>query len=103
VAEPKILKTGDEPAVSQAIRRGPRRQHGAGYPIVRATPGAETHTVLRNFALRNFALRNFALRKFALRKFALRKFALRDRPVALIASDQRSDAERDDRYLATIL
>jgi hypothetical protein len=98
VAEPKILKTGDEPAVSQAIRRGPRRQHGAGYPIVRATPGAETHTVLRNFALRNFALRNFALRNFA-----LRKFALRDRPVALIASDQRSDAERDDRYLATIL
>ena len=93
MAEPKILKADDEPAVSQAIRRGPRRQHGAGYPIVRATPGAKAHTVLRKFALR----------KFSVRKFALRKFALRDRPLAPIASDQRSDAERDDRYLATIL
>ncbi len=103
MAEPKILKAGDEPALSQAITRGLRRQYGAGYQIVRAAPGAEARTVLRKFALRKFALRKFALRKFALRKFALCKFARRDRPVALIASGQRWDVARDDRYLARIL
>jgi thioredoxin reductase (NADPH) len=64
VAKPTILTVDDDPAVSQAITRDLRRQYGAEYQIVRATSGAEALTVLADFALR-------------------------DRPVALIASDQR--------------
>jgi thioredoxin reductase (NADPH) len=64
VAKPTILTVDDDPAVSRAISRDLRRQYGAGYQIVRASSGAEGLKVLR-------------------------EFTLRDRPVALIASDQR--------------
>ncbi len=64
MAKPAILTVDDDPAVSQAITHDLRRQYGADYQIVRATSGAEALTMLS-------------------------KFALRDRPVALIASDQR--------------
>jgi thioredoxin reductase (NADPH) len=64
VAKPTILTVDDDPAVSQAITRDLRRRYGADYQIVRATSGAEALTILS-------------------------EFALRDRPVALIASDQR--------------
>ena len=64
MAKPTILTVDDDPAVSQAITRDLRRRYGADYQIVRATSGADGLTVLG-------------------------EFALRDRPVALIASDQR--------------
>jgi thioredoxin reductase (NADPH) len=64
VAKPAILTVDDDPAVSQAITRDLRRQYGSEYQIVRATSGAEALAVLA-------------------------ELALRDRPVALIASDQR--------------
>jgi thioredoxin reductase (NADPH) len=64
LAKPTILTVDDDPAVSQAITRDLRRQYGAEYQIVRASSGAEALAVLA-------------------------RFALRDRPIALIASDQR--------------
>jgi thioredoxin reductase (NADPH) len=64
VTKPAILTVDDDPAVSQAITRDLRRQYGAEYQVVRATSGAEALTVLT-------------------------ELALRDRPVAMIASDQR--------------
>ena len=64
MSKPTILTVDDDPAVSQAIARDLRQQYGADYQIVRASSGAEALTVLA-------------------------EFALRDRPVALIASDQR--------------
>ena len=64
MAKPTILTVDDDPAVSQAITRDLRRRYGADYQIVRATSGSDGLTVLG-------------------------EFALRDRPVALIASDQR--------------
>jgi thioredoxin reductase (NADPH) len=62
--KPIILTVDDDAAVSQAITRDLRAQYGSGYQIVRASSGAEGLKVLS-------------------------EFALRDRPVALIASDQR--------------
>jgi thioredoxin reductase (NADPH) len=67
MAKPAILTVDDEPAVSQAITRDLRRHYGAEYQIVRAASGPEALTVLTDFVLR-------------------------DRPVALIASDQRMPA-----------
>jgi thioredoxin reductase (NADPH) len=64
MAKPAILTVDDDPAVSQAITRDLRRQYGSEYQIVRASSGAEALGVLT-------------------------EFALRERPVALIASDQR--------------
>jgi len=64
VAKPTILTVDDDPVVSQAITRDLRGRYGAEYRIVRATSGAQALTVLA-------------------------ELALRDRPVALIASDQR--------------
>ena len=64
MAKPTILTVDDDPAVSQAIARDLRQQYGADYQIVRASSGADALAVLA-------------------------EFALRDRPVALIASDQR--------------
>jgi thioredoxin reductase (NADPH) len=64
VAKPAILTVDDDPAVSQAIARDLRRQYGADYQIVRAGSGADALEVLS-------------------------ALQLRDRPVALIASDQR--------------
>ena len=64
MAKPTILTVDDDPAVSQAITRDLRRRYGADYQIVRATSGAEALSILN-------------------------EFALRERPVALIASDQR--------------
>jgi thioredoxin reductase (NADPH) len=64
LAKAAVLTVDDDPAVSQAITRDLRRRYGDEYQIVRATSGAEALTMLK-------------------------KFALRDRPVALIASDQR--------------
>lgn len=59
-----ILTVDDDPAVSQAISRDLRSRYGAEYQIVRATSGLEALN-------------------------ALTGLTLRDRPVALIASDQR--------------
>jgi len=64
LAKAAVLTVDDDPAVSQAITRDLRRRYGDEYQIVRATSGAEALTILK-------------------------KFGLRDRPVALIASDQR--------------
>ena len=64
MAKPAILTVDDDPAVSQAITRDLRRQYGSEYQIVRATSGEEALGVVS-------------------------EFALRERPIALIASDQR--------------
>jgi thioredoxin reductase (NADPH) len=64
VTKPAILTVDDDPAVSQAITRDLRRQYGHDYQIVRLESGSA------------------ALAK-------LSEYALKDRPVALIASDQR--------------
>jgi thioredoxin reductase (NADPH) len=64
VPKPTILTVDDDAAVSQAITRDLRSRYGADHQIVRATSGAEALAVLS-------------------------EFAVRDRPVALIASDQR--------------
>jgi thioredoxin reductase (NADPH) len=64
MGKPVILAVDDDPAVSQAIARDLRAKYSASYQIVRATSGGEGLT-------------------------ALSRFALRDRPVALIATDQR--------------
>lgn len=62
--KPTILTVDDDVAVSQAIARDLRNQYGADYRVVRATSGAEALEVLA-------------------------ELALKERPVALIASDQR--------------
>ncbi len=67
MAKPAILTVDDDPAVSQAITRDLRRQYGSEYQIIPAASGAEALEVLAQLALRN-------------------------RPVALIASDQRMPA-----------
>jgi thioredoxin reductase (NADPH) len=74
MAKPAILTVDDDPAVSQAITRDLRRQYGAEFQVVRAVSGAEALTVLR-------------------------EFALRDRPVSLIASDQRMPAMTGVEFL----
>jgi len=67
MAKPAILTVDDDPAVSQAITRDLRRQYGHDYQIVRLESGSA------------------ALAK-------LSEYALKQRPVALIASDQRMPA-----------
>jgi thioredoxin reductase (NADPH) len=67
MSKPTILTVDDDPAVSAAISRDLRSRYGGDYRIVRATSGAEALAVLAKLALRN-------------------------RPVALIASDQRMPA-----------
>jgi thioredoxin reductase (NADPH) len=62
--KPTILTVDDDPAVLQAVTRDLRARYGADYSLVRATSGSEALGVLA-------------------------ELALRDRPVALIASDQR--------------
>jgi thioredoxin reductase (NADPH) len=74
MAKPAILTVDDDPAVSQAIARDLRHQYGSEYQIVRAASGAE------------------ALRVLA-------ELALRERPVALIASDQRMPAMTGVEFL----
>ncbi|HEX5094754.1 MAG TPA: response regulator, partial [Acidimicrobiia bacterium] len=64
MVKPAILTVDDDPAVSQAIARDLRRQYGAEFQVVRAGSGSEALEVLSTLQLR-------------------------DRPVALIASDQR--------------
>ena len=67
MVKPAILTVDDDPAVSQAITRDLRRQYGSEYQIIPSASGAEALEVLAQLALRN-------------------------RPVALIASDQRMPA-----------
>jgi len=64
MTKPTILTVDDDPMVSAAITRDLRARYGADYSVVRVSSGAEGLGVLR-------------------------ELALRDRPVALIASDQR--------------
>ena len=64
MTKPAILTVDDDPMVSQAISRDLRAQYGSDYSILRATSGAEALEILA-------------------------ELVLRDRPVALIASDQR--------------
>jgi thioredoxin reductase (NADPH) len=64
MSKPTIVTVDDDPQVSQAITRDLRARYGEAYRIVRASSGTEALTVLT-------------------------ELALRDRPVALIASDQR--------------
>jgi thioredoxin reductase (NADPH) len=64
MSKPTILTVDDDQQVSQAITRDLRARYGEDYRIVRAGSGAEALEVLA-------------------------QLALRDRPVALIASDQR--------------
>src|SRR3954470_5501733 len=62
--KPTILAVDDDPVVSRAVARDLRTRYGADYRVVSATSGAQ------------------ALE-------AMAELALRDRPVALVASDQR--------------
>jgi thioredoxin reductase (NADPH) len=64
VTKATILTVDDDVAVSQAISRDLRSRYGADYQIVRATSGAEALKVVA-------------------------ELALRERPVALVATDQR--------------
>ena len=64
MTKPTILAVDDDPGVSRAITRDLRARYGADYRIIRATSGAEALAVLT-------------------------ELTLRDRPVALVASDQR--------------
>jgi thioredoxin reductase (NADPH) len=64
MAKPTLLTVDDDPMVSAAITRDLRSRYGADFSIVRVSSGAEALEVLS-------------------------ELALRDRPVALIASDQR--------------
>jgi thioredoxin reductase (NADPH) len=64
MTNPTILAVDDDPGVSRAITRDLRARYGADYRIIRATSGAEALAVLT-------------------------ELTLRDRPVALVASDQR--------------
>jgi thioredoxin reductase (NADPH) len=64
VSKPAILTVDDDPAVSQAITRDLRRRYGSEYQIVRAASGSEALGVVT-------------------------EFCVRERPIALIASDQR--------------
>jgi len=64
VAKPAILAVDDDPAVLQAITRDLRRQYGSEYQVLRAPSGTDALRVLV-------------------------ELELRERPVALIASDQR--------------
>ena len=64
MTKPTIVAVDDDPGVSRAIVRDLRARYGADYRVVRATSGAEALAVLG-------------------------ELALRDRPVALVASDQR--------------
>jgi thioredoxin reductase (NADPH) len=83
MSKPTILTVDDDPQVSRAITRDLRARYGEGYRIARASSGAEALGVLA-------------------------ELALRDRPVALIASDQRMPAmtgiellEASQRYAPT--
>ncbi|HCB06765.1 MAG TPA: fused response regulator/thioredoxin-disulfide reductase [Nocardioides bacterium] len=62
--KPTILAVDDDPAVSRAVTRDLRSRYGADYRVVSVTSGREALEVLA-------------------------ELALRDRPVALVASDQR--------------
>ncbi|MGZ4610731.1 MAG: response regulator, partial [Actinomycetes bacterium] len=64
MTKPTILTVDDDPMVSQAISRDLRTQYGSDYSVLTATSGAEALAILA-------------------------ELALRDRPVALIATDQR--------------
>ena len=64
MAKPTILTVDDDPMVLQAIARDLRARYGADYRVVKASSGSEALAVLT-------------------------ELALRDRPVALVASDQR--------------
>jgi thioredoxin reductase (NADPH) len=65
--KPTILAVDDDPVVSRAVARDLRTRYGADYRIVAATSGAEALEILA-------------------------ELALRDRPVALVATDQRMPA-----------
>ncbi len=75
MAKPAILTVDDDPAVSKAITRDLRRQYGEQYQVIPASSGAEALDLLAQLALRN-------------------------RPVALIASDQRMPAMTGVEFLA---
>jgi thioredoxin reductase (NADPH) len=62
--KPTILAVDDDPVVSRAVARDLRTRYGADYRVLAATSGAEALELLA-------------------------ELALRDRPVALVASDQR--------------
>jgi len=64
MTKPTILTVDDDPQVSQAISHDLRVQYGADYSVVSATSGAQALAMLAELVLRN-------------------------RPVALIATDQR--------------
>jgi thioredoxin reductase (NADPH) len=63
-SRPTILAVDDDPVVSRAVTRDLRSRYGADYRIVSATSGAQALEIMA-------------------------ELALRDRPVALVASDQR--------------
>lgn len=63
-SKPTILAVDDDPVVSRAVTRDLRSRYGADYRIVSATSGAQALEIIA-------------------------ELALRDRPIALVASDQR--------------
>jgi thioredoxin reductase (NADPH) len=63
-SKPTILAIDDDPVVSRAVTRDLRSRYGADYRIVNATSGAQAVEIIA-------------------------ELALRDRPIALVASDQR--------------
>jgi len=76
MAKPAILAVDDDPAVLQALTRDLRRQYGSEYQVLRAPSGAEALKVLA-------------------------ELELRERPVALIASDQRMPVMTGVQFLGT--
>ncbi|MGZ5418023.1 MAG: FAD-dependent oxidoreductase [Nocardioides sp.] len=77
MTKPTILAVDDDPVVSRAVARDLRARYGAGYRIIPATSGVQALEVLT-------------------------ELALRDRPVALVASDQRMPGMTGIEVLAEV-
>ena len=77
MTKPTILAVDDDPVVSRAVARDLRARYGADYRIIPATSGVQALEVLT-------------------------ELALRDRPVALVASDQRMPGMTGIEVLAEV-
>ncbi len=77
MAKPIILTVDDDEVVSNAVARDLRRRYGPDYRILRLTSGTDAIE-------------------------ALRRLALQDRPVALVASDQRMPGMTGTELLARV-
>ena len=76
-AKPTILAVDDDPVVSRAVTRDLRARYGSDYRVLSATSGDEALQILA-------------------------ELALRDRPIALVASDQRMPRMTGTEVLAEV-